>query len=49
VQDKFWIEGGEQPFEVYTVLADADAMSVSAKEEVCCTPTSESISLTCRS
>ena len=49
VQDKFWIKGGEQPFEVYTVLADADTMAVSAKEEVCCTPTSESISLTRRS
>ena len=27
VQDKFWVEGGEHPFEVYTVLADAEAMS----------------------
>ncbi|MFM7047666.1 MAG: ArsI/CadI family heavy metal resistance metalloenzyme [Actinomycetota bacterium] len=27
VQDKFWIHGGEHPFEVYTVLADADSMS----------------------
>jgi lactoylglutathione lyase len=26
VQDKFWIEGGEHRFEVYTVLADADQM-----------------------
>ena len=27
VQDKFWIQGGEHPFEVYTVLADAETMS----------------------
>jgi predicted enzyme related to lactoylglutathione lyase len=26
VQDKFWIEGGEHRFEVYTVLADSDQM-----------------------
>ena len=26
VQDKFWVEGGKHQFEVYTVLADADAM-----------------------
>jgi len=34
VQDKFWIEGGEHPFEVYTVLADAEAMSASTSN--CC-------------
>ncbi|MGA1358122.1 MAG: ArsI/CadI family heavy metal resistance metalloenzyme [Ilumatobacteraceae bacterium] len=43
VQDKFWIEGGEQPFEVYTVLADADVRSAGAEQEACCTPTSESV------
>ncbi|MFZ9591612.1 MAG: hypothetical protein ACO29R_08245, partial [Ilumatobacteraceae bacterium] len=26
VQDKFWVEGGQHKFEVYTVLADADVM-----------------------
>ena len=26
VQDKFWVEGGDHKFEVYTVLADADRM-----------------------
>lgn len=33
VQDKFWIQGGEHPFEVYTVLADADTMSASASSQ----------------
>ncbi|MFM7080591.1 MAG: ArsI/CadI family heavy metal resistance metalloenzyme [Actinomycetota bacterium] len=27
VQDKFWIQGGQHPFEVYTVLADAETMA----------------------
>jgi hypothetical protein len=34
VQDKFWIEGGEHRFEVYTVLADAVT-----QPDVCCAPT----------
>ena len=34
VQDKFWVEGGEHPFEVCTVLADAEAMS--APTTNCC-------------
>lgn len=49
VQDKFWIEGGEQPFEIYTVLADSDVRSTSGVDETCCTPTSQPISLTRRS
>jgi len=44
VQDKFWIHGGEHPFEVYTVLADADAMS----GDMCCTPAAEAVKLTRR-
>jgi len=49
VQDKFWIEGGEQPFEVYTVLADSEMRSSRVVEETCCTPISQPISLTKRS
>ena len=42
VQDKFWIEGGDHKFEVYTVLADADRMENAPKRvavestNVCC-------------
>jgi catechol 2,3-dioxygenase-like lactoylglutathione lyase family enzyme len=42
VQDKFWIEGGDHKFEVYTVLADADRMENTPKRiavestNVCC-------------
>ena len=45
VQDKFWIDGGEHRFEVYTVLADAEQMQNSPKSaisaeqpEMCCAP-----------
>ena len=34
VQDKFWIRGGDHPFEVYTVIADADTMSAPARQDV---------------
>jgi lactoylglutathione lyase len=30
VQDKFWVEGGEAPWEIYTVLAPAESMNCSA-------------------
>lgn len=34
VQDKFWIDGGDHPWEIYTVLADAPVMHATA----CCAP-----------
>jgi catechol 2,3-dioxygenase-like lactoylglutathione lyase family enzyme len=42
VQDKFWVEGGDHKFEVYTVLADAERMDNTPKvvgeasANVCC-------------
>ena len=41
VQDKVWVHGPDaEPWEVYTVLADAPAMTkvVEAGESACCTP-----------
>jgi catechol 2,3-dioxygenase-like lactoylglutathione lyase family enzyme len=35
VQDKVWVNGPEIPWEIYTVLADADVMHPAAGE--CCT------------
>ena len=38
VQDKVWVSGpGGEPWEVYTVKADADTL-VQADESVCCAP-----------
>ena len=54
VQDKFWVEGGEHKYEVYTVLADADSMTNTPKvadersTEVCCAPDTQTVSLTTR-
>jgi lactoylglutathione lyase len=52
VQDKFWIEGGEHRFEVYTVLADAEQMQNSPKSaisaeqpEMCCAPSPTDVSI----
>jgi catechol 2,3-dioxygenase-like lactoylglutathione lyase family enzyme len=36
VQDKVWVNGPEIPWEIYTVLADADAMHPTDSE--CCAP-----------
>jgi catechol 2,3-dioxygenase-like lactoylglutathione lyase family enzyme len=42
VQDKFWVEGGDHQFEVYTVLGDADRMentpidATTTPAAVCC-------------
>ncbi len=36
VQDKVWVNGPEIPWEIYTVLADADVMHPAQGE--CCTP-----------
>ena len=36
VQDKVWVNGPEIPWEIYTVLADADVMHPAKGE--CCTP-----------
>jgi catechol 2,3-dioxygenase-like lactoylglutathione lyase family enzyme len=36
VQDKVWVNGPEIPWEIYTVLADADFMHPAEGE--CCTP-----------
>ena len=54
VQDKFWVEGGDHKYEVYTVLADADSMANTPKvadvrsAEVCCAPDTQTVSLTTR-
>jgi catechol 2,3-dioxygenase-like lactoylglutathione lyase family enzyme len=54
VQDKFWVEGGDHKYEVYTVLADADSMNNTPKvadvrsAEVCCAPDTQTVSLTTR-
>jgi hypothetical protein len=54
VQDKFWVEGGDHKYEVYTVLADADSMTNTPKvadarsAEVCCAPDTQTVSLTTR-
>ncbi|MFD0684768.1 ArsI/CadI family heavy metal resistance metalloenzyme [Actinomadura fibrosa] len=38
VQDKVWVHGpGSEPWEVYTVKADADALGKSPVASVCCT------------
>ena len=38
VQDKVWVTGpGDEPWEVYTVKADADRMTKEA-DSVCCAP-----------
>ena len=40
VQDKVWVTGpGSEPWEVYTVKADADTLSKAA-DSACCTPIS---------
>ena len=45
VQDKVWVHGPDaEPWEVYTVLADAATMSAPA-ESGCCAPVAETISL----
>jgi catechol 2,3-dioxygenase-like lactoylglutathione lyase family enzyme len=37
VQDKVWVSGPEIPWEIYTVLADAEVMHPASDE--CCAPT----------
>jgi catechol 2,3-dioxygenase-like lactoylglutathione lyase family enzyme len=39
VQDKVWVSGPEIPWEIYTVLADADVMHPPQSD--CCTPATE--------
>lgn len=52
VQDKFWVEGGDHRYEVYTVLADAEQMKNTPKvadvrsAEVCCAPDTQSVTIT---
>jgi len=54
VQDKFWVEGGDHRYEVYTVLADADQMKNTPKvadarsAEVCCAPTPQPVKIAVR-
>lgn len=36
VQDKFWIDGGDVPWEIYTVLAPAEVMH--PVDNACCAP-----------
>jgi catechol 2,3-dioxygenase-like lactoylglutathione lyase family enzyme len=48
VQDKVWVHGPDaEPWEVYTVLADAPVMQKVAAdgESACCTPDAETVSL----
>ncbi len=42
VQDKVWVSGPEIPWEIYTVLADADVMHPTEGE--CCTPNPVAVS-----
>ncbi|NCZ88683.1 MAG: glyoxalase/bleomycin resistance/dioxygenase family protein [Actinobacteria bacterium] len=52
VQEKFWVEGGDHRYEVYTVLADAEQMKNTPKiadvrsAEVCCAPDTQSVNIT---
>jgi lactoylglutathione lyase len=54
VQDKFWVEGGDHKYEVYTVLSDAEQMKNSPKvddvrsAEVCCAPEQTAVEFTRR-
>jgi catechol 2,3-dioxygenase-like lactoylglutathione lyase family enzyme len=43
VQDKVWVSGPEIPWEIYTVLADAEVMQPAASE--CCAPDDASTSI----
>ena len=44
VQDKVWVSGPDaEPWEVYTVLADAAVMH--PEESTCCTPAAETVEL----
>ncbi len=48
VQDKVWVHGPDaEPWEVYTVLADAPVMQkvVADGESACCTPATETVSV----
>jgi catechol 2,3-dioxygenase-like lactoylglutathione lyase family enzyme len=46
VQDKVWVHGPDaEPWEVYTVLADAPTMSAVEAPTECCAPVVETISL----
>lgn len=41
LQDKVWVTGpGDEPWEIYTVKADADTLT-KATDSVCCTPNQE--------
>ena len=45
VQDKVWVHGPDaEPWEVYTVLADAPAMA-KVPADGCCTPSAETVAL----
>ena len=47
VQDKVWIDGpGGEPWEIYTVLADADTETI-AGDALCCTAAPESSDRCC--
>lgn len=46
VQDKFWVEGGDHAFEVYTVLADAEQMESTRSDSACCVGETTDVSLT---
>lgn len=42
VQDKVWVSGPEIPWEIYTVLADAEVMQPAAEGDCCPTVNNES-------
>ena len=44
VQDKVWVDGPDGArWEVYTVLADADAANDSGTDDLCCAPTTTTL------
>jgi catechol 2,3-dioxygenase-like lactoylglutathione lyase family enzyme len=46
VQDKVWVQGPDsEPWEVYTVLADAPTMTAPDASTECCAPVAETVSL----
>ena len=46
VQDKVWVQGPDaEPWEVYTVLADAPTMTAPNESSECCAPVVEAVSL----
>jgi predicted enzyme related to lactoylglutathione lyase len=48
LQDKVWVDGPDrEPWEIYTVLADADADATSLAGDLCCSDAPETASRCC--